>query len=51
MNVLELFDCPITKIENYRVKVFECLPNLNVLDGMDKDGNEYISPDEDGNLC
>ena len=42
-----MFDCPLTRLENYRDKVFELFPSLTALDGIDKDGNEYLSPDDD----
>jgi hypothetical protein len=43
-----MHECPITKLENYREKVFTMLPNLFALDGFDKEGNEYNSEEEDG---
>jgi len=46
---LDLFNCDVTKIENYREQVFKSLPNLKYLDGFDKDDqeDEYADSDED----
>jgi Leucine-rich repeat (LRR) protein len=35
LNALDLFDCEVTRKENYREKVFETLPQLKYLDGFD----------------
>jgi Leucine-rich repeat (LRR) protein len=43
LEILELFECPITKIDNYRTEVYKILPNLIVLDMIDKDGELYES--------
>ena len=32
---LDLFNCPVTEIENYRPDVFETIPMLKYLDGFD----------------
>lgn len=37
---LDLYNCPVTAIDNYRNQVFELLPSLNSLDGLDKSGEE-----------
>jgi hypothetical protein len=37
----------VTRSENYREKVFELFPSLTALDGIDREGNEYFSPDDD----
>lgn len=37
---LDLFNCEVTNIENYRQKVFDLLPSLMFLDGYDKDDKE-----------
>ncbi|XP_014678097.1 PREDICTED: acidic leucine-rich nuclear phosphoprotein 32 family member A-like [Priapulus caudatus] len=37
---LDLFNCEVTNIENYRQKVFELIPSLKYLDGYDKDEKE-----------
>ena len=46
LNYLDLTLNPVTKIEGYREKIFEKLPNLFALDGYDKDG-ESVMLDED----
>jgi hypothetical protein len=38
----------VTKLENYREKVFELFPSLIAVDGIDKEGNEYYSLDDEG---
>ena len=43
---LDLSGNPVTESEDYKAKVFEMLPNLMVLDGMDDEGNEVITEDE-----
>jgi len=45
---LELLNTPISEQEKYRSQVFALLPQLKVIDGQDKDGNEAPSSDEDG---
>lgn len=32
---LDLFNCAVTEVENYRQGVFDMLPNLKYLDGFD----------------
>lgn len=45
---LDLFNCDITHIEEYRTKVFAMLPTLKFLDGIDASGeNEEDLLDED----
>ena len=44
---LDMGQNPIEDKENYREKVFKLFPNLMVLDGVDKDGNEIQSEDEE----
>ena len=43
---LDFIDCPISNEPDYRKKLYELFPNLDVLDGIDKDGN-VIEDDED----
>ena len=38
---------PICQEDNYRDKVFSLLKDLEVLDGLDKEGNDAYSEDED----
>jgi len=46
---LDLFNCEVTHIEDYRTKVFALLPTLKFLDGVDASGeNEEDLLDEDG---
>ena len=47
MNSLDLFDCPITGLKEYRDQVFQLLPTLKSLDGLDRDGQEVESEDEE----
>jgi hypothetical protein len=45
MTHLDLSDNEVCKIENYRDLIYGALPNLEVLDGKDKEGGSYISFD------
>ena len=47
MHFLDLLDCPVTNIEDYRNRVFEFLPSLKSLDGLDKEGQEVDSEEEE----
>lgn len=38
----------MSKIDDYRNKVYETLPNLNVLDGKNKDGESVYSEEDYG---
>lgn len=42
---LDLFNCPVTEGEDYREKVFDLLPNLVYLDGMNREGDD--EPEDD----
>jgi acidic leucine-rich nuclear phosphoprotein 32 family protein A/C/D len=44
---IELLNTPISEQEKYRSKVFTTLPQLQFVDGQDKDGNEAPSSDDD----
>lgn len=44
---LDLYGCPVTGIEGYSEKVFNLFKNLQVLDGMDKEGEEVSVASED----
>ncbi|KAM3824804.1 acidic leucine-rich nuclear phosphoprotein 32 family member E isoform 1-T1 [Vipera latastei] len=49
---LDLFNCEITNLEDYRESVFELLHQITYLDGFDQDDNEAPDSeeeDEDGN--
>lgn len=41
LRVLDLTDNEVTKIKGYRRKVFQMLPQLIYLDGVDRSGNHY----------
>ncbi len=41
LHFLELEDCPISKKEGYRSKVFKILPNLTYLDSTTINGDVY----------
>lgn len=43
---LDLYNCEVTKTDNYRVKVFDLLPNLHSLDGYDRNEREVADSDE-----
>jgi len=45
---LDLFNCEITSLEDYRESVFELLPQVTYLDGFDQEDNEDNDvPDSD----
>ena len=46
MKSLDLFNCEVTSLDNYREKVFELLENLQFLDGYDCN-NQEAEEDED----
>ena len=48
MQNLDLFNCEVTNLENYREKVFELLTSLQYLDGYDRNNMEADDEDEDG---
>ena len=37
---LNLYACPVTKVKEYRVKVIGMLPELEKLDGVEREGEE-----------
>lgn len=47
---LDLFNCEVTQLDDYREQVFELLPNLKFLDGFDKNDKEADEDEEDGNI-
>ena len=47
LKILDLFGCPITESDDYRQKVFNLLPQLELLDRADKDGKEVEVESED----
>lgn len=48
MKSLDLFNCEVTNLNEYRDSVFKLLPQLTYLDGYDKDDKE--APDSDAEV-
>ncbi|OMJ70595.1 hypothetical protein SteCoe_31394 [Stentor coeruleus] len=44
---IDLFNCPVTLVNGYSEKVFAMFKNLQVLDGVDKNGEEVSVASED----
>ena len=44
---LDLFSCPLTQTETYRDDVFAAVPQLQYLDGYDRDDKEAEDSDAD----
>lgn len=44
---LDLFNCEVTNLENYREKVFETLSGLQYLDGYDRNDQEQEDDEDD----
>lgn len=44
---LDLFNCEITNLEDYRESIFELLQQITYLDGFDQDDNEAPDSEED----
>jgi acidic leucine-rich nuclear phosphoprotein 32 family member B len=47
VEALDLYKCPVTKVKEYREKVFAMIPSLKYLDGVDKEGNERLETDDE----
>ena len=47
---LDLSECPVSDKSDYRKKVFELLPKLQILDNKDADGNLFDYGEEEGDL-
>ena len=47
LKTLDLFNCEVTSIDNYREKVFSLLPSLKYLDGFDKMDKEAEDSEAD----
>ena len=47
LKCVDLFNCEVTSCEDYRVKVFALLPQIQFLDGFDMQGLECEDDDED----
>ena len=43
---LDFIECPIFNMQNYREKIYEMFPSLEILDSIDKDGI-VVDNDED----
>jgi len=41
---------PVCDLENYQEEVFKMIPSLDVLDGLNQEGDEVDSIDYDGEL-
>jgi len=46
LSTLDLFNCEVTNLDNYREKAFETLDGLQYLDGYDRNDQE-LEDDED----
>eukprot|EP00250_Pteridium_aquilinum_P010441 c19390_g1_i1 orf=659-1435(+) len=44
---LDLYECPITRIQDYRAKVFSSIKSLQYLDKADAENNERLESDEE----
>lgn len=44
---LDLYECPVTRIADYRARVFALISSLKYLDKLDSDGNERPESDDD----
>ncbi|KAJ1294238.1 hypothetical protein BS78_01G130600 [Paspalum vaginatum] len=47
VEALDLYQCPVTKVKEYREKVFALIPSLKYLDGVDAEGNERLETDDE----
>ena len=47
VELLDLYQCPVTKVKGYREKVFALIPSLKHLDGADAEGNERLENEEE----
>ncbi|CAI8050763.1 Acidic leucine-rich nuclear phosphoprotein 32-related protein [Geodia barretti] len=48
LETLDLLDCPLTRQEDYRARVFALLPGLRSLDGLNQAGEEVEETDSEG---
>lgn len=48
LKILDLFNCEVTNLNNYRQNVFKLLPQLRYLDGYDQDEKEAPDSDAEG---
>ncbi|KAG9510363.1 Acidic leucine-rich nuclear phosphoprotein 32 family member A, partial [Fragariocoptes setiger] len=49
LHSLDLFNCEVTQLENYRENVFKLIPNLHSLDGYDRNEKEVEEEESDEN--
>lgn len=47
MKSLDLFNCEITNLEDYRDSIFELLQQITYLDGFDQEDNEAPDSEDD----
>ena len=47
LSTLDLFNCEVTNLDNYREKVFETLDGLQFLDGYDRNDQEQEDDDDE----
>ncbi|CAN6182276.1 unnamed protein product [Urochloa humidicola] len=45
VEALDLYQCPVSKVEGYREKVLALIPSLKYLDGVDAEGNRRLEMD------
>lgn len=45
---LDLFNCEVTTLDDYRVSVFKLLPQITYLDGYDPEDREVSDSDAEG---
>ncbi|XP_018429740.1 PREDICTED: acidic leucine-rich nuclear phosphoprotein 32 family member E-like, partial [Nanorana parkeri] len=48
---LDLFNCELTNLEDYREQIFRKLPHITYLDGFDQEDNEAPDSEEDDADC
>ena len=44
---LDLYNCEVTNLDNYKEKMFELIPHLKYLDGYDQNDCEVDDEEED----
>jgi hypothetical protein len=47
LKFLDIVGNPLVELTNYADKVFSTLPNIEVLDGIDPEGNEVATDEDD----
>uniref|UniRef100_A0A0D6R1X3 U2A'/phosphoprotein 32 family A C-terminal domain-containing protein n=1 Tax=Araucaria cunninghamii TaxID=56994 RepID=A0A0D6R1X3_ARACU len=45
---IDLYECPVTRLLDYRARVFDIIKSLQFLDKTDRDGKERFDSDEEG---